>query len=322
MSAQHALIWTIFSDISSEQAFMRDSFQILPCRNFSLVPSSPAGWAFVQHRRKHGSRWSSATAPMPTPRSSPTPRTMPKTSPSRSSAAASRSSRASALQPARHAAISPRATTSRASLRETEARTRPDRHSRAQCRRRYRGRRRQARSERRGEHQGGRCARGAGAQSALHHPDLPGGRAGHDGAETRPHRHARLGRRFQGAHPGLDLCGVEGRRDPLHAMPGRPAPSPTTSPSIASRPGIPEPAASSARARWTPTGWSRPARSTASRPSTRSRASSSSSQVRWAPSSPARCCGSTAAGSAGRAETSRKKKRAAASGPFASSGMS
>ena len=46
----------------------------------------------------------------------------------------------------------------------------------------------------------------------------------------RPHRHHRLGRRLQGPHQRLDLCGVEGRRDALHALPRRSVARLTTSP--------------------------------------------------------------------------------------------
>ena len=55
---------------------------------------------------------------------------------------------------------------------------------------------------------GGR-ARGARPQFAQHHPDLSGGGARHDGTPLRPHRHYRLGRRLQGPHQRLDLCGVK-----------------------------------------------------------------------------------------------------------------
>ena len=42
---------------------------------------------------------------------------------------------------------------------------------------------------------------------------------------TRPHRYHRLGRRLQGPHQRLDLCGSQSRRHPLHALPRRSAPS-------------------------------------------------------------------------------------------------
>ena len=52
---------------------------------------------------------------------------------------------------------------------------------------------------------------------------------GNDAAASGPHRHHRLGRRLQGPHQRLDLCGREGRHDALHALPRRPAAAPTTS---------------------------------------------------------------------------------------------